>query len=169
LNSEITLTNSYTGTASGSGTYPVGTTVVTWTATDAAGNPSSCLQNITVTDIEAPSIDCPPDISVFATSAAGAVVNYTAPVGTDNCSGVTTAMIAGLASGSTFPIGTTIVTYEVTDGAGLTADCSFTVTVTGVAPSIVCPANITVDNDGGVCGANIKFFLQLKQQEYRLQ
>ena len=137
--------------------FPIGTTTVTVIATDPSVNSSTTTFDVTVVDSEAPTISCPSNINATATSAAGAIVNYTAPVGTDNCSGSTTAMIAGLASGSTFPIGTTTVTYEVTDAANLTAQCSFTITVAGVTPSIVCPANITVNNDAGVCGAIVNF------------
>ena len=108
-------------------------------------------------DNEAPVITCPSDITnVIATSASGAIVSYTEPVGTDNCS-ATTVLTAGFASGETFPIGDTVVTYEVTDAASNTAECSFTVTVTGVLPEIVCPADITVNNDAGQCSAVVSF------------
>lgn len=107
-------------------------------------------------DTQAPQITAPSDISILATSASGAVVNYTAPVGTDNCT-VNTALTAGLASGSTFPIGTTLVTYTATDASGLTASASFTVTVTGLPPQIEVPADITVENDFGICGATVSF------------
>jgi hypothetical protein len=102
---------------------------------------------VTVVDAQAPAISCPANISVNAAAGTcGAVVTYTTPVGTDNCPGATTAMIAGLASGSTFPVGVTTVTYRVTDAAGLTTTCSFSVTVTdNQAPAITCPANITVN------------------------
>jgi hypothetical protein len=36
--------------------YPVGTTTITWTATDASGNHASCQQKITVNDVEPPVI-----------------------------------------------------------------------------------------------------------------
>uniref|UniRef100_UPI0025CCEA14 HYR domain-containing protein n=1 Tax=Sphingomonas sp. TaxID=28214 RepID=UPI0025CCEA14 len=144
------------GPASGS-VFPVGTTVVTWSATDAGGNTVTCSFRVTVKDVEAPRITCPSNINAIATSAAGAVVNYTEPVGTDNCSGAVTTRIAGPASGSTFPIGSTLVTYRVTDAAGLTTQCSFTVTVVGVPPSVNCPANIVVSNTQGECGTNVNF------------
>jgi uncharacterized repeat protein (TIGR01451 family) len=76
-----------------------------------------------------PELNCPADITTEPTCPSGAIVTYAAPVGTDNCSGVTTELTAGLASGSVFPIGTTTVTYTATDGNGQTASCSFTVTV----------------------------------------
>ena len=103
--------------------------VVTVTATDVCGNQSSTTYNTRV-DNTAPTITCPANIAVRPTSFAGAVVNYPLPVVSDNCSGVGDPVrIAGPASGSTFPIGTTIVTYRVTDACGNTATCSFTVNV----------------------------------------
>jgi hypothetical protein len=140
-----------------SAAYPKGVTTITWTATDASGNASTASQTVTVTDNQPPVIACTGNISLNATSAAGAAVTYTAPVGTDNCPGAVTVRTAGLASGSTFPIGTTTVTHRVTDASGLTATCSFTVTVAGLAPVIHCPANITVNNAAGQCGANVSF------------
>ncbi|MCK6692978.1 MAG: HYR domain-containing protein, partial [Thermoanaerobaculia bacterium] len=38
-------------------------------------------------------------------------------------------LVSGLPSGSTFPAGTTTVVYQITDGSGNTATCSFAVTV----------------------------------------
>ena len=103
-----------------------------------------------------PEISAPADISLNATSAAGAIVNYTAPVGTDNCT-VTTALTAGFADGATFPIGTTLVTYTATDGSGNIASATFNVEVTGIAPVIVVPTNISVSNDTGICGALVNY------------
>ena len=41
---------------------------------------------------------------------------------------------------------------------GITASCSFTVTITDTeAPTITCPGNITQANDAGVCGAVITY------------
>ncbi len=62
---------------------------------------------------------------------------------------------AGLVSGSVFPVGTTTNTFLVTDGAGLTATCSFDVTVTDTeAPTIACPGPIVVPADPGMCSAS---------------
>ncbi|HEY1019922.1 MAG TPA: HYR domain-containing protein, partial [Sediminibacterium sp.] len=144
------------GLPSGS-VFPVGVTTNTFTATDEAGNTSTCSFTVTVRDVQPPVITCPANITVNATGAAGAVVTYVAPVGTDNCPGASTVRTAGPASGSVFPIGTTTVTHTVTDAAGLTTSCSFTVTVAGAQPVVVCPANITVSNDPGQCGAKVNF------------
>ncbi|MEO7305856.1 MAG: HYR domain-containing protein, partial [Ferruginibacter sp.] len=109
--------------------FAVGTTTVTATATNSCGT-ATCTFTVTVNDVQAPSITCPGNISVNNDAGVcGAVVTYTTPVGTDNCPGAITTRIAGLASGSSFPVGTTTNTFRVTDAAGLTATCSFTVTV----------------------------------------
>jgi len=159
----------YSATASGSPapsiTYSIapgsffstGTVTVTATATNSCGT-DNCTFTVTVTDTEVPSISCPSNIvGVVATGPTGAVVNYTAPVGTDNCVGASTILFSGLASGSTFPIGTSTVTYRVTDAVGLTASCSFTVNVIGAAPVVVCPGNISVPSTAGLCGANVSY------------
>ncbi len=55
----------------------------------------------------------------------------------------TTTLIAGLPPGSTFPIGTTTETYQVDDGLGNYATCSFTVTVIDTShPIVTCPADV---------------------------
>jgi hypothetical protein len=138
------------------GFFPVGVTTNSFTVTDAAGNTASCSFTVTVLDTESPQIACPPDIFVNSDpGVCGAVVTYTAPTGLDNCPGSTTALTAGLASGATFPVGVTTVTYTVTDLAGNIADCSFDVTVTDIEDPVIvgCPTNITVNNDPGNCDA----------------
>ena len=57
--------------------------------------------------------------------------------------------IAGLPSGSEFPVGTTVNTFEVNDGTN-TSTCSFNVTVTDdVAPEIICPEDTTIEVEPG--------------------
>jgi hypothetical protein len=117
----VTMTATTSGTCSAT---------VTVTATDICGNSSSKTYNTRI-DNTPPTITCPPNQTVSPTTLAGTVVNYSTPVVSDNCSGVGAPVrTAGLASGSTFPIGTTTVTWKVTDACGNTATCSFTVTVT---------------------------------------
>ncbi|TAF33325.1 MAG: HYR domain-containing protein, partial [Cytophagales bacterium] len=127
-------------------TFPVGTTTNTFQVTDAAGNVSTCSFAVTIVDNQAPSIICPANITQNVTAGTcGRVVTYTAPVGTDNCSGAVTTQTAGLPSGATFPVGTTTNTFQVTDAAGNVSTCSFTVTIVdNQAPIITCPANITL-------------------------
>jgi hypothetical protein len=67
-------------------------------------------------------------------------------------------LTSGLYSGSLFPIGTTTVSYSAFDASGNSASCSFTVTVTdNVAPTIVCPANISAGVTPGQCSAVVNY------------
>jgi hypothetical protein len=105
-------------------------------------------------DNQPPSITCPGNITLEPTCPTGAIATYTAPVGTDNCPDATTQRTAGLASGSVFPIGNTTVTYTVTDAVGLTASCSFTVTVKTAAAVIQDLINrvLALQNQGKLTG-----------------
>ncbi|MDP3353468.1 MAG: gliding motility-associated C-terminal domain-containing protein [Flavobacteriaceae bacterium] len=116
------------GTSAGLLVNTAGTFTVTVTGANGC-TATAFVQVIFNQDNTPPSIACPSDISVFGTSAAGAVVNFSSPIGTDNCPGASTQQTGGLASGSVFPYGTSVVTFTVTDSSELTASCSFTVTV----------------------------------------
>jgi Ca2+-binding RTX toxin-like protein len=107
--------------------FPIGTTTVTCTATDEAGNTATASFTITVEDTTPPVLTVPEDITEEATSPNGAVVTFevTAQDTVDGSVPVTCTP----ASGSTFPIDTTTVNCEATDEAGNTATASFTVTV----------------------------------------
>ena len=115
-------------------TFALGTSLVRCTATDAALNSAATTLTVTVRDTVAPALTVPANITTTATSAAGAVVNYTAPSATDIVdTSVTLACpsspTAGKTSGSTFPIGTTTVNCTATDDYSNVTSKSFTVTV----------------------------------------
>ncbi|MEO1029820.1 MAG: HYR domain-containing protein [Bacteroidota bacterium] len=143
--SNVTITNDFNNTADASGTYPTGTTTVTWTATDAVGNMTTCPQNITVNDTEPPSITCAADINVNVdVGMCNATLSVLAPVFSDNCPNATiTNDFTGTsdASGS-YPAGTTLVTWTATDASGNSNTCIQRIAVTeSVAPTISCPAD----------------------------
>ena len=102
------------------------------TATDPRGNTSEMSDACRTINISGGggscSINCPPNITVAATSAGGAVVNYPSPTLSGTCTNVT--IETSTRSGSTFPIGTTTVTATGRDASGVRATCSFNVTVT---------------------------------------
>ena len=110
-------------------TFPVGTTTVTCSATDAHGNTGSASFQITVvlTDTTPPDLTVPGDFSVNTSSPSGTAVSYAASAN-DNLDGAI-APVCAPASGSTFPVGATTVTCTATDAHGNTAQKSFTVTV----------------------------------------
>jgi len=122
--------------------FPVGVTEVKYELSDTIGNISTCRFTVTVEDNELPVITCVQNIEKENDPGkCGAIVTYTAPVGTDNCPGAVTTRTAGLGSGSFFPVGVTTETYTVTDASGNVANCSFTITVKDVELPVITMKN----------------------------
>jgi hypothetical protein len=88
-----------------------------------------CSFTVTVNDTEVPTISCPANITATVNSSGcSSVINYSVSYN-DNCPGAALLQTSGLASGSSFPTGSTTNTFVVTDASGNSATCSFTVTV----------------------------------------
>jgi hypothetical protein len=117
--------------------FPLGPTVATCSATDAAGNTGQATFNVTVQDTTAPALSLPGPITAGATSPAGATVAYSVAA-TDLVDGAVTVSCTPT-SGSTFPVGPTSVSCSAADGRGNTASGSFSVTVTNSGPTVVVP------------------------------
>jgi len=86
----------------------------------------------TSTDTTAPVVTAPSDKVVISSSST--TVTYSGESATDNVDGSVTVSCTP-ASGSTFPVGTTIVTCTATDSSGNTGTTTFTITVTGDSSS----------------------------------
>lgn len=126
---EITVTNN----APENNRFNVGTTTVTWTVSDAAGNTLVVDQQVTVVDDEAPVITSLPEDVVFDHDAGEchADVVLVAPEATDNCGVVS---ISADPAGP-YPVGDTLVTWTARDEAGnISEPVMQTVTVTNEAP-----------------------------------
>jgi len=160
-----TISNDYNNMATLAGAnFPVGTTTVVWTVTDAAGLTADCSIDIVISDVENPTIDCSA-IDVTQDADAG-FCSFTMP-GTgfdptfnDNCSATIAHDYNGGGSslaGETFPLGTTTVIWTATDPAGLDATCTIDIVVTDVeAPVISCPADMDIDlADPNDCFADV--------------
>ena len=137
-------TNPFTalaGTAPVIGLFEKGINYVTYTATDASGNTSSCTFTITVVDNVIPKLEnCPGNIQVFTAPnlCESAPVSWTPPTPSDNCPGWL--MTTTHNPNSVFQLGVTTVTYTNTDAVGLTTTCSFNVTVADNQPPFVTAA-----------------------------
>ncbi len=131
--------------------FPVGITTITWTATDACGNFSTCIQTVNMIDgiNQPPTITCPADVVQTASANFCYLDNVVIPnpVADDNCEVATISWIMSgatvrssalngfnYAGGETFNVGVTTVTYMATDSAGNFATCAFTVTILDVTP-----------------------------------
>jgi uncharacterized protein GlcG (DUF336 family) len=137
--------------------FAVGKTTITWVATDDSGNESRADQDVIVKDIEKPSIVGLPSNIIVANDkgVCGALINWTAPTSSDNCSGSTIEQTAGPVSGSNFPVGESTVYYTASDASGNKYSDSFTVTVNDTEKPIIegMPANVTVSSYADKCGA----------------
>ncbi|MEK6944697.1 MAG: hypothetical protein AABW55_04585, partial [Thermoproteota archaeon] len=122
--------------------FPLGDTVVTWTATDSSGNLVNATQTITVVDTTAPTIETLPLITVEATSLAANPVLLATPKAQDSVSNV----IITNDAPDVFQFGETIVTWQAIDEAGNFVTTTQNVSVIDTtSPTLTVPANITVD------------------------
>lgn len=125
-----------TGTHESGDSFPVGTTTVTYTATDASGKSTTCSFTVTIeeevcTDTSAPALTCPDNITQAQNTAGDGeltIVTWTAPTPTDDCDPTPT-LTSSHQSGDAFPVGTTLVTYTAEDASGQSTNCTFTVTI----------------------------------------
>ncbi len=150
------------GPASGSA-FPIGTTQITFKATDATNHSTECSFNVNVTPDAFPTIICPNDITVNSNPGqCGAVVTYTVPIGTDNEGPATTIQTdgSGYTSNSFFPVGVVQQRYTVTDNTSNSVSCSFQVRVIDAeSPTIVCPPDQTIQTPASSCTAQINYAL----------
>jgi hypothetical protein len=127
--------------------FPIGTTPITCNVTDSNGNSAiPTTFNIIVQDTTAPTIDSHPDVTAEATSGVGTNVNYTVPTTTDLVDGSGIAICAPV-SGTTFAIGTTIVTCNASDSHGnIATPTTFNVIVQDTTkPVLSTPSNLTFE------------------------
>lgn len=169
-----------TGLKSGS-CFPIGTTTVTYTATRANNLKTTCRFTVTVKAVATPQSDacandvtpptfanCPTDIRMSGGSG-GHTISWIEPTASDNC--VTPKVTFTTASpyigtggfnGSYFTPGTgATMIYTATDAKGLTAKCSFIVSVsqgkTSSCPPVspfeflYCPTNRLVEIPSSTC------------------
>jgi hypothetical protein len=142
--------------------FPLGTTMVTWTANDGNGNTTTCMQTVNVTDNVRPAITCPAaqDLNLNANCSATLPDYRSLAAVSDNCSPAGSITITqSPAAGTTVnTVGSMLVTLTATDAAGNTQSCTFTVNKKDVTPpSITCPFPITVNNNPNVCGATVNY------------
>ena len=127
----------------------------TWTARDACGNISTCVQIITIQDIKPPVITCPQNITISCSSSSlpastgvatavdgcdtDPVINYSDIINPGSCA-------------SNYTISRT---WKATDNCGNSVTCIQTITVQdNTPPVIVCPSNLTINCQSSILPAN---------------
>jgi Ca2+-binding RTX toxin-like protein len=123
-------------------TFPLGETVITWTATDSSGNSATATQTVTVVDTTAPSVTAPNSIEVEATS-----IDNTVEIGNPVYDDLVDIISVTSDSPDTFPLGETVITWTATDSSGNSATATQTVTVVDTtAPELIVPEDVIVDS-----------------------
>ena len=135
--------------------FPVGETTVTCTSSVGP----TCTFKVTVNDTQNPAITAPPDAGYQCATDVPAA-DPSQATASDNCAAPTVVVSESNNGGAGSPASPLIITrtYTATDGAGLTASDSQTITVIdNTPPSITCPGNITVNAPTGTCSAVVNF------------
>lgn len=136
-------------------TFALGTTTVTCTGTDDAGNNASDDFTITVRDTTAPTLSLPSDITMEATGPTGAAATF--DVSASDIVDTNVDLSCSANSGDTFALGATTVNCTGTDDSGNSATDSFMVTVQDTtAPALQLPSDITMEATGPA-GAAVSF------------
>jgi large repetitive protein len=139
--------------------FAVGATLVTVTATDACGNSTVKTFTVTVTDNENPVITCAANQTQTADAGdCGGNVTVVPPVTSDNCgiASVVNSYNNTANASAHYPVGTTSITWTVTDLHGNSVNCTQTITVTdNEDPVVTCAPNQVQTADAGDCGANV--------------
>ena len=122
--------------------FPLGETIVTWTATDTSGNSASDTQTISVIDTTLPSIVVPNDIQIEATSIDANIIEF----GSADASDLVEIDSISNDAPEVFPLGETIVTWTATDTSGNSASDAQTISVIDTTlPSMVVPNDIQIE------------------------
>jgi lysophospholipase L1-like esterase len=132
------------------GTFHLGTTTVTCTATDLSGNTETAQFAVRVVDTTAPKLT---GIPADRTVASGTPTTFATPTATDLVDG-TVPVTCSPASGTTFPVGATKVTCTATDAAHNAATATFVVTVTPAAGGSGGGGGTGTTGDGGSGGGS---------------
>jgi hypothetical protein len=126
--------------------FPVGTTTITWTAADASGNLSTATQTITIKPSLIPAVTPPANITT--TNNAGQAFATGVNLGNPTFAGSTVGLTITNNAPVQFPIGTTTITWTVTDLGGNMVTANQMVTVRDAdAPVITAPAALVVPTD----------------------
>ncbi|WP_425639173.1 HYR domain-containing protein [Algoriphagus yeomjeoni] len=153
--------DSFTSDFASGAVFPVGTTTVTYTATDKHNNTETASFTITVTDTQSPVLTAPANITQSADAEqCGAVVEIVAATAVDNCSvgEITGTRSDGKLLTDSYPVGVTTITWTVSDVNGNAAEAVVqTITVTdNQVPVLTAPANIIQTADAEQCGAVVE-------------
>jgi len=132
--------------------FRIGTTTVTFTATDPEGGLATCQAQVTVQDTQPPRITCPENITVEAMSPEGTPATdpqIQAFLSAVSAVDATDSVLIEVApSIEVFPLGTTTVTFIARDDYGHESSCEAMVIVQDTTPPVLTlPHGISVEQE----------------------
>jgi hypothetical protein len=119
--------------------FAIGTSDVTCSVKDKAGNAASATLSITVRDTTAPSLTPFANLTFEATSLNGAAISYTLPAASDLVDPHPT-VVCSPASGTVLSLGTHAGTCTATDASGNSSSVLFSMTVRDSTPPVITPS-----------------------------
>ncbi|HEX6225366.1 MAG TPA: HYR domain-containing protein, partial [Chryseolinea sp.] len=134
--------------------FPFGSSEVSYTFRDVAGNTSTCNFQVVVKNEKQPTVaNCPNDIMIEADDLGFAMATWTEPTATAACGQLSVSR--SHTPGQSFPIGTTAVSYTIADDHSNKTVCNFYV--------IVSPAKIDVEVGRAITpdGNNVNDYLEI--------
>ncbi len=140
--------------------FPVGNTIVTWTATDASANTATSTQLVTINDAQAPTVTAPAplilDNQAGQCGRAKSLISMGTGTATDNCG------VLSLTNNAPnfFPVGTTPVIWTALDAKGNIGTATQNITIRDVEkPTINAPPTVNVNSDANSCGRSTAVML----------
>ncbi len=140
--------------------YDIGTTTITWTATECLDFPgcadplartASCTQRIIVTSVDSPTISCPADRTFAANSGDCSKTLTAGDIGTPTTGGLSGTLTSSRSDGlnliDPYPAGQTVITWTFTNALG-SVSCTETITITTTGDTI--PPVLTIPPDVNV-------------------
>jgi len=127
----------------------VGIRTLTLRATDCNGFTNTCTIQVEVEDKTAPLIACPPAITLACTQFPATTSVSGAPNTFDNC-GIANMSFADVANLNACNSGTVTRTFTISDGSGLSANCSQVITFEDTTPmTVTFPDDVALSNCNG--------------------
>jgi large repetitive protein len=157
-NCQTTTNRTLRSVASTEVTLNVGSSLLQYTSVDTSGNTAVCSFAVTVLDTDNPAIFCPANVSIpNDPDQCGAFVVYDPPA-TRDCYASTYGSSTARGSNQTFPVGSHLETYIVSNALGINASCSFAVVVSDTQrPRITCPSSTVFNTTPGQCSAVVTY------------
>jgi len=136
---------------------PPGIYPIEYSVPSCDGTLTTCDFNVRVVDNQSPVIDCPSDSIIQLTiEQCDTLVTYDVPEFTDNCPDAVITQIEGLPSGSLFPIGENVISFEARDTTGNADTCTFSIIVVEYEPNgLLCNGVVNFSIDETLCSGEL--------------